>query len=461
MKRISTFATLAIMITIGLVLAPISAMAAPIDEVKKLVSEHYIGEIPSNLQTMSSIEDITLKLDPYSTYFTKEEFENYTSSINNTTTGIGVIIEEHEKGIQIVSTFEGAAAALAGMEPGDIIVSIDGTKTKGMSIQQASSLITGKAGTTVKLEVLKSTNLTKTYNITRSKFTVPAVTMQLLYGNVGYIGLNSFSDDGATLVRQAKEALQKRGATSFIVDLRNNGGGFVHTAEELVGLFPKSPNAYALHTRDQDGLVKSEQQSSQFPANTKVLVNGYSASASEMVAGALLDQKSATLYGQTTYGKGSMQSFYNLSDGSYLKLTVANFTGPKGTTIHKTGVKPQITTPVGQELEKAHLDSIVEANKTYKKMSALQKVPTTKEFTITFSNTVMPNKQQKVELIKLGSAGNMPVNIKQKSHNQIVLTPTAPLEKGAAYLLLIHPTFQAKTGEMMKTGAYAEVTVQP
>ena len=194
------------------------------------------------------------------------------------------------------------------------------------------------------------------------------MTKQLLYGNVGYIGLNTFSDDGATLVQQAKEALQKQGATSFILDLRNNGGGFVHTAEELVGLFPKSPYAYALHTRKQDGLVKSVQQTSLFPANTKVLINGYSASASEMVAGALVDQKSATLYGQTTYGKGSMQSFYNLSDGSYLKLTVANFTGPKGTIIHKTGVKPQITTTVGQELEKAHLDAILEANKTYKKM---------------------------------------------------------------------------------------------
>lgn len=461
MKRISAFATMAILITIGLVLAPISAMAAPIDEVKKLVNEHYMGEIPANLQTMSSIEDITLKLDPYSTYFTKEEFENYTSSINNTTTGIGVIIEEHEKGIQIVSTFEGAAASLAGLEPGDIIVAVDGVMTKDMSIQQASSLITGKVGTTVKLEVLKATNITKTYNITRSKFTVPAVTKQLLYGNVGYIALNTFSDDGATLVQQAKDALQKQGATSFIVDLRNNGGGFVHTAEELVGLFPKSPYAYGLHTREQNGLVKSVQQSSLFPTNTKVLINGYSASASEMVAGALLDQQSATLYGQTTYGKGSMQSFYNLSDGSYLKLTVANFTGPKGTTIHKTGVKPQIATEVGKELEKAHSDVIIEANKTYKKMSALQNVPTTKEFTITFSNTVVSNKQQKIELIKLGTANNVPVNIKQKSHNQFVVTPTAPLEKGAAYLLLIHPTFQTKTGELMKTGAYAEVTVQP
>ncbi|MFJ8065537.1 S41 family peptidase [Psychrobacillus sp. NPDC096426] len=459
MRRITALVT-ALMV-IGWLGMPLKAAASPLDEVKQIVSENYMGELPSNLQTMSSIDAIIGQLDPYSSYFTKEEFEAFTGSINNTTTGIGVIIEEHEKGIQIVSTFEGAAAALTGLEPGDIILSVDGSKTKGMSVQQVSSLITGQEGTTVQLEVLKTTNLTKTYKITRNKFTVPAVTKQLLYGNVGYIGLNSFSDDGATLVQKAKETLQKQGATSFIVDLRNNGGGFVHTAEEMVGLFPKSPYAYALHMRDQEGLVKSVQQSSLFPTNTKVLVNGYSASASEMVAGALLDQKSATLYGQKTYGKGSMQTFYNLSDGSYLKLTIANFTGPKGTIIHKTGIQPQITTAVGQELQKAHLDTILEANKTYKKMPALQNVPTTKEFTVTFSNAIVPNKQQKMELVKLGTASNVQVNIEQKSHNQFVLTPTAPLEKGAAYLLLIHPTFQAKTGEMMKNGAYVEVTVQP
>lgn len=459
MKRISALVSAIMMF--GILLTPITTSAAPLDEVKRLVSETYKGELPSNLQSLKSIDAIMEQLDPYSTYFTKDEFEAYTNSINNTTTGIGVTIEEHEKGIQIVSTFEKAAAMEAGIVPGDIILSIDDNPTEGMSIQQASTLITGKNGTTVQLVILKSTNLKKTYKLTRKPFSVPTVFKQLLYGNVGYIGLSSFSDDGATLVEQAKSTLKKQGATSFILDLRNNGGGYVHTAEELIGLFPKSPYAYALHTRVQTNLVKSVPQSSQFPSNTKVLVNGYSASASEMTAGALLDQKSAVLYGQTTYGKGSMQTFYNLSDGSYLKLTVANFTGPKGTTIHKTGVKPQITTAQGQELIQAHLDSIIEANKTYKKMPTLQQVPATKKFTVTFSNTVVENKAQKVELVKLGDAGTIPISLTKKSSNQFVVTPKAPLDKGAAYLLLIHPSFQAKTGKMMKTGAYVEVTVQP
>ncbi|MEK3993918.1 S41 family peptidase [Psychrobacillus sp. FSL K6-2365] len=457
MKR---FTVLAVII-IGLISAPISSLATPLDEVKNLVRVHYKEEIPSSIEEIDSIDDIMEKLDPYSTYFTREEFEAYTNSINNTTTGIGVTIEEHVTGIQIVSTFEGGAAQQAGISPGDIILSIDGISTTGMAIQQASSIITGKEGTTVQLQVLKSNNTKEMYNLIRKKFTIPVVTKELLAGNIGYIGMNSFSDNGTVLVQKAKVDLQKLGATSFILDLRNNGGGYVHTAEELIGLFPNSPDAFKIITTSESTLTKSTKQSSLFPANTKVLVNGYSASASEMTAAALLDQNSASLYGQKTYGKGSMQSFFSLSDGSILKLTIANFTGPKDTIIHKTGVNPHFVTEVGHELVKAHRDALIEVNKNYKKMSALHNVPTTKQFTITFSSNVVQNATQKVELVKLGTTNTVPVTIELKSSKQFVVTPTAPLEKGAAYLLLIHPTFQTNAGIMMKNGAYVEVTVQP
>lgn len=457
MKRFTFLAA----IMIGLISAPISTLAAPLDEVKSLVSTHYKGELPSNIDELDSIDEIVEQLDPYSTYFTREEFEAYTNSINNTTTGIGVIIEEHPNGIQIISTFEGGAAGQAGISPGDIILTVDGISTIGMAIQQASSIITGKEGTTVQLQILKSNNTKQTYNLTRKKFTVPVVTKELLAGNTGYIGMNSFSDDGAVLVQKAKIELQKLGATSFILDLRNNGGGYVHTAEELIGLFPNSPDAFTTITTSESTLTKSTKQTSLFPANTKVLVNGYSASASEMTAAALLDQNSASLYGQTTYGKGSMQSFFSLSDGSILKLTIANFTGPKGTLIHEIGVKPHYETEVGYELIQAHQDALVEVNKNYKKMSALHNVPTTKQFTITFSNNVIQTTKQRVELVKLGTTDTVPVTIEPKSAKQFVVTPTAPLEKGASYLLLIHPTFQTNAGVMMKNGAYVEVTVQP
>ena len=458
MRKVSGLTTF--LFILALFLAPVSTWAAPIDEVRQLIEENYKGELPTNLTKLHSIEDIVGQLDPYSSYFTKEEFERYTDSINNKPTGIGITIEEHEKGIQIVSTFDGAAAKEAGIEPGDIILSVDGNSTEQMSVQQASALITGKVGTKVNIEVLKATGKKLSYILTRKSFQVPVVSYEMLYGNVGYISINSFSEDGASLVISAKEELSKQGAASYILDLRNNGGGFVKTAEELIGLFPNSPHAYMLMLKNQVGLVKSVPQNVLFSKNTKVLINGYSASASEMTAAALLDYKSATLYGQRTYGKGSMQSFYQLSDGSYLKLTIAEFAGPKGTVVNKTGVQPHVETEEGIELEKAHLDTILEKYPAYKQLPSLKNVEQTKQFTITFSQAVELKAKEGIELIPLGATKKIPITIEQKSTNQLKVIPTK-LEKGAAYLLLIHPTFQSKKDIQMEQGAYVEVTVQP
>ena len=161
MRKVSGLTT--ILFILALFLAPVSTWAAPIDEVRQLIEENYKGELPTNLTKLHSIEDIVGQLDPYSSYFTKEEFERYTDSINNKPTGIGIAIEEHEKGIQIVSTFEGGAAKEAGIEPGDIILSVDGNSTEQMSVQQASALITGKVGTKVNIEVLKVTGKKQSY----------------------------------------------------------------------------------------------------------------------------------------------------------------------------------------------------------------------------------------------------------------------------------------------------------
>ncbi len=457
MKKVSMLTS--ILLFLGVLLSPYSTLAAPLDEVKEIISENYAGDIPQNLNHYTSIQEIMNQLDQYSTYFSKEEYEKYNSSINNETTGIGIVIGEIQNGIEILDVFEETPAYRAGIEPGDIILSIDGVSTKGMSIQQASSYITGKEGTTVVLQVQKQGNI-QTYIITRTNFSVPVVTKRLLLGNVGYITLSSFSDDGARMVNIAKESLKKEGATSFIVDLRNNGGGYVDTAEKLIGLFPSSPYAYKMKMRNGETIVPSVRQTSLFPANTRVLINGSSASASEMTAAALKDQKSAILYGQTTFGKGSMQSFYPISDGSYLKLTIANFTGPKGTVINHKGVIPHVKTDVGKELEQAHFDSLIESKKGYKKIKALTNVLPSKEFTITFSGSVHLNKKEKVELIQLGEARNLPIEIEKISSTQLLVKPVNVLKNGAAYVLFIHPT-TSKAGKVIEAGAYVKVTVRP
>ncbi|MFJ7950726.1 S41 family peptidase [Lysinibacillus sp. NPDC096418] len=429
-----------------------------IKEIKEIITENYVGTIDGNLNTAKTIPEIIDMLDPYSTYFTKEEYYEYTNSINLSTTGIGVVIEEHENGINILQVIDGGGAASAGVVAGDTITAINDQSIIGSSIQEVSSLLTGKENTQVKVTLLHEDGRTSIKTITRKKFTLPNVESELLFGDVGYISMSSFSEDGAKLVRNSLTQLKQRGASSFILDLQNNGGGYVTTAEELSGLFPKAKIAYLLEEAHASYEVKAVQQSIKFPANTRVLVNRYSASASEMVAASLQDQKAAILYGETTYGKGAMQGFYELHDGSYLKLTVGKFTGPSGKTIHEKGVIPSIQTK-SDPIYKAHYDALKEQFANYQEQKSFKNVSTTKAFTVKFSQklaTTVP--KGSVQLVSLGG-NEVACTAAVQEDNALLITPTTPLVKGQEYMLLVHPTLQTAKGTKLKQGTYLHIAV--
>ncbi|SOC34892.1 S41 family peptidase [Ureibacillus acetophenoni] len=444
-----------------ILLLPLHTYAATLDEVKTIIENDYVGEINGNLETATSISEMMEMLDPHSTYFTKEEYESFVNSIDNTTVGIGVVIEKHEKGILILDVVKNGSASKGGeVEVGDIITEVNGQPTKDLTIEHASSLITGAEGTIVSLTLLKKDGTTKNVTIPRKPFSVENVSTKLLYGNVGYIQLNSYSSNGVSEVKEAYQSLVSKGATSFILDLQNNGGGYVSTAEDIIGLFPGAKNAYKLRISEGIYTAPASYQAIQFPENTRVLVNRFSASASEMTAAALLDQNAGILYGEQTYGKGSMQSFYQLSDGSYLKLTVGEFYGPNDTVVNNIGVKPHKLTE-SNPVYLAHYDSIVEHLQGYAKLNDLLNVPTTKKFTINFTKPVqLPNDPNAIELVKLGGD---PVEITptlSEDGKHIVVTPKNPLQPGSQYILLIHPTIQDTDGRNLKSGYYLKTTVQ-
>ena len=177
-----------------------------------------------------------------------------------------------------------------------------------------------------------------------------------------------------------------------------------------------------------------------------------------MTAAALLDQKSAILYGQTTYGKGSMQGFYELEDGSFLKLTVGHFYGPNGTKINEVGVKPNIQT-VSNPLFKAHYDTIATNLNNYKEITSLKNVPLNKTFKINFSNNLAKSiDTTSIELVELG--GNIVETSYKVSGRQLLVTPKKELTAGKEYALIIHPKVKGEKGNKLKTGIYLHVTTK-
>ena len=434
---------------LGFFLLPLTSTQAAsqeqslVREIKEIIQNTYVGTINGNLEKATSIAEIIDMLDPYSTYFTKQEFEDYMNSINLSTIGIGVVIEEHEDGIHILQVIEGSGAFDAGLQAGDIIIAINGESIIGRSTQETSSLLTGHEGSQVKVTLKHRNETTTTKSITRKKFTLPNVQSELLFGHVGYISLASFSEDGAQLVKKALIDLKKSGAKSFILDLQNNGGGYVTTAEELTGLFPSAKVAYLLEEAHSSYTIPAVKQNTKFPVNTRILVNRYSASASEMLSASLKDQKAAILYGETTYGKGAMQGFYMLHDGSYLKLTVGKFTGPLQQTIHEVGVKPNIQT-TSAPIFQAHFDAIKEQYPKYKKLligktAAIQ----TEKLTVKLPPTLISQIDKgHIQLIALG-ADEVVATTKVEGQTLIV-TPKSPLSLNQEYMLLIHPNKQSK-----------------
>ncbi|MFJ8514682.1 S41 family peptidase [Lysinibacillus xylanilyticus] len=427
-----------------------------VKEIKGIIEENYVGTIHGDLQKAKTIPEIIDMLDPYSTYFTKTEFEEFINSIELSTIGIGVIIEEHEDGIYILQVFENSGAFDAGVVAGDTIITINGQSVAGSSTQEASSLLVGDENTKIEVTLRHADGTTSTSTITRKKFTLPNVESGLLFGNVGYIAMSSFSEDGAKLVKDALIQLKQRGATSFILDLQNNGGGYVTTAQEITGLFPKAKIAFLLEEAHASYKVRAVNQNEKFPADTRILVNRYSASASEMLAATLQDQQSAILYGETTYGKGCMQGFFELQDGSYLKLTIGNFTGPLGKTINDVGVKPNIQTKTAPIFQ-AHYDAIKAQYTNYKELTSLKNVSDTKNLTVKVPSTLSSQiSEDKIQLIALGG-NEVPITAKVDGHS-LSITPSKPLTPGREYMLLAHPKTQ-KTNKVQQ-GFYQRITMK-
>lgn len=261
--------------------------------------------------------------------------------------GIGVYIgqDDKSKSTVIIEPISGTPADRAGLKPGDIIVSVDGHPTKGLKLDPVMNLIRGAAGTTAHLEI-KRGDLLKAVEVVREEIHVPSVASRMVDGDVGYIQLFDFGDTSADEMNSALESLTKQGAKAFILDLRDNGGGLLSAAVDVSSKFIADGPIVSII--DRSGRIETHDANGDaiMPKPLVVLVNQFTASASEITAGAIQDDRVGTLIGVKTYGKGVVQTIYDLPGASAIKITTARYVTPAGRDINKKGIWPNVVVPM-------------------------------------------------------------------------------------------------------------------
>jgi carboxyl-terminal processing protease len=297
--------------------------------------------------------------DPYTVYFSKDEYKDFSESLDGKFQGIGAEIGLREGQLIIISPIKGTPASKAGLLPGDAIITINGESTFGLSVDKAVTKIRGEKGTEVKLEIAREGQTgIQEFVIVRDTIDVPNIKTQEKDG-VGIISLAQFQVESAQELDQEIIKLQEKGIKNIVLDLRNNPGGYLQAAVDVVELFTPKGSVAVIEKGRESNMVK-ELKTKKAPKyeeiNLVVLVNQGSASASEIVAGALRDLKEIKLVGQQTFGKGLVQSTKKFSDGSVLKYTIAEWFTPKGTALNKEGIKPDFEIDLTSDDIKAEKD---------------------------------------------------------------------------------------------------------
>ncbi len=319
-------------------------------EVLNLVEDQYVEKVDNAKIIQGAIKGMLQSLDPHSTFMTPEEYKDLQVETRGSFGGIGIEITIREGVLTVVSPIEGTPADKAGIKANDQIVKIDGESTKDMSITEAVKRLRGTEGTTVRLTILREgTAKPIEVELVRAVIHIQSVKYKTLEPGFGYIRIASFQSDTAQELRKTLDALEKANTTlkGLIIDLRNNPGGLLDQAVQVSDEFIESGLIVYTKGRGDAQQMKFEAHKNDKPRKYPIvaLVNGGSASASEIVAGALQDHKVALILGEPTFGKGSVQTVIPLEDGSAVRLTTALYYTPSGRSIQAKGIEPDIYVP--------------------------------------------------------------------------------------------------------------------
>ncbi len=328
-------------------------------EVWKIVNEsHYKQPVSDKSLYYGAMKGMLSGLeDPYTVYFDPEEAKEFKSNLDGTFSGIGAEIGIREDKLRVVAPLDGSPAKKAGLQPDDWIMAIDGKVTTGMSVDQAVSLIRGEIGTQVTLSISREEGKEALeVKISRDKIVINSVKWKLDDQKIMRISITTFNQDTNALFSAAIQEALTKNARGIILDLRSNPGGLLTSAIDVASAWVGYEPVVSERTKDQVMSFKGLKAPLLTDIPTVVLVNGGSASASEIVAGALQDYGFAKLVGTKTFGKGSVQDYREFQDGSAMKVTTATWYTPKGRTINETGITPDIVVEYSLDEFKAGKD---------------------------------------------------------------------------------------------------------
>lgn len=453
-----------------------------VTEIRLLLKNLYVDPVSTEVLNASTIDEMLERLgDPHTKYFSPEQYQEFLGSIDMRFEGIGIYIQIVPEGIKVSSAIAGSPAEEVGLKAGDIITRADGQSLVGLSSEDAVGLLRGLEGTSVKIRVKQGAE-TRDLTVIRRAITTPTVTGEVLSGHIGYLDLNSFGSDTTEEFETVVDRLRAQNVDGWIVDLRDNGGGYLSSAFDLAGYFI-GPEV-VVQIKDRTGAFrKYKAVNHDFTLSQPVifLTNENSASASELLVAAVKDHQKAILVGTNTYGKGSVQSMFPLTNGGVLKMTIDHFFSPLGHDIDKVGVSPDVTIQQADSLKAAELilaegSEALVMGKTpaywkawgevsgvsfppqyypgYSKLSELSEIPLDKQFTVRFSGTMnwQSVNNTSIELINSDTGERTLSTFDPLGPSEIRVIPTTPLSTDATYWLVIHPGISDVSGQVLKEG---------
>ncbi|HBN28912.1 MAG TPA: S41 family peptidase [Clostridiaceae bacterium] len=319
--------------------------------VNDIIKDNYYEKIDDSKMVEGAIKGMVSALDdPYTVFMNKKEFDELKTSTQGSFTGVGIYIGDKDGKIVVVAPIEDSPAEKAGIKSGDIITKVNGQEVSAKESDKAVSMMKGKAGTKVKITIYREGVGEKDIEVTREKIVFKTVKSEMLPDNIAYIRITTFDENTSKAFVSALDDMKSKGMKGLILDLRDNPGGLLDeckvVADKLLG------KGTIVYTLDKDGkkeVLESDEDKINVPL--VVLTNGGTASASEIVSGAVRDHKAGTLIGTTTFGKGLVQTVIPLIDGTGIKVTTARYYTPSGECIQKKGIKPDIEVPLPDNLK--------------------------------------------------------------------------------------------------------------